>query len=67
MTKVKLLGESQKTRYLGETKNPTLSTIVLSEVTDIHETGLVSWFEVFKTMGKNLVVECSALPILRGY
>ncbi len=67
MTKVKLLGESQKTRYLRETQNPTLNTIVLSEVTDIHETGLGSWFEVFKTMGNNLVVECSALPILRGY
>jgi hypothetical protein len=71
MTKVKLLRESQKTRYLRETKHTTLSTIVLSEMTDIHKTGLISWFEVFKTMGKimgkNLVAECSALPILRGY
>jgi hypothetical protein len=67
MTEVKLLRESQKTRYLRETKHPTFSTIVLSEVIDIHETSLVSSFEVFKTMGKNLVAECSALPILRGY
>jgi hypothetical protein len=70
MTKVKLLRESQKIRYLRETKHPTLSTTVLAEVTDIHETSLISWFEVFKTMGKivgkNLVAECSALPILRG-
>jgi hypothetical protein len=67
MTKVKLFRESQKTRYLRETKHPTLSTTVLSEVTDIHETCLISWFELFKTMGKNLVAECSALPIIRGY